>query len=103
MAKDDTVARASMSSFARRAAITIAVPGALLALRHYVPLPGVPLELFDIAQQGGAAPVSIGVFSLGVMPAITAYVLVEVMAFLVPRWSRMRHAGPAGRAPLERA
>ena len=28
-----------MSSFARRGAITVAVPGVLLALRHYVPLP----------------------------------------------------------------
>jgi preprotein translocase subunit SecY len=92
-----------MSSFARRAAVTVAVPGVLLALRHYVPLPGAPIEAFDLAQQGGAAPAALGVFSLGIVPAITAYVLVEVIAFLVPRWSRLRHAGPIGRAKLERA
>jgi hypothetical protein len=36
------------------------------------------------------------------MPALTAYILVELGAIVVPRWSRLRHV-PGGRAKLDRA
>src|SRR5258706_9095490 len=61
---------------------------ALLYAAHQILLPGVPTAA--------------GVFDLGVMPAVTAYVAVEVLAFLVPALRRMRHGNPTGRRKLER-
>lgn len=44
--------------------------------------------------------ISFSVISIGLVPFITAFVLVELVAFLVPPWNRMRLAD---RAPLARA
>ena len=82
-----------MSATLKRLAITIVVPLLILAGGRYVLLPGAPVV-------SGAPPFS--VFALGVVPILTASWLVEVVAFFVPRWSRLRHI-PGGRARLERA
>ena len=37
------------------------------------------------------------------MPFVNACLLVELVALVVPRWSALRHGGPAGRAKLARA
>jgi len=68
---------------------TIAPVVAVLCAARLILLPGAP----------GAG----GVFDLGVMPAVSAYIAVEVLAFLVPALRRMRHGNPAGRRKLERA
>ena len=91
---------ASRDSFAVRLAITLGVPLVLMAAARGVPLPGVPAELMGSPGRQG---VVLGPFALGVMPVLSAYWFVEVVAFFVPRWSRLRHGSPAGRAKLERA
>ncbi len=84
------------TSRARALAITIGAPLAL-ALVVIAP-PGVSSPPLSIS-----ATDLVSVFALGVTPIISAYVLVEVVAFLVPSLSRLRHDNPAGRSKLERA
>ncbi len=79
-----------------RVAVMLAAP-LLVALLGRVDAPGLDLEGFE----GSGA--DFGVFALGLTPALSAYVVVEVLALLVPRWRRVRFAGLAGRAPIERA
>ena len=87
-------------SFARRLAITLAIPLALYFAGKHLLLPGIPEDLVDRVN---GSPVAFGVFALGVAPILTAYWLVEVTAFLVPRWSQLRHGNPEGRVKLDRA
>lgn len=47
------------------------------------------------------AQVNLG--ALGIMPIISAFILVEVLALIFPGWRRRRHAGPDARAPLTAA
>jgi hypothetical protein len=88
-------------SFASRLAVTIAAPIAVMLASSHVPLPGV-----DMGRLGptlsGAPLFDLGVFDLGLTPAVSAYVLVELVALVVPRWARLRHV-PDGRAKIERA
>lgn len=89
-----------MMPLVRRLALTLLVPLALVVLAPRLPLPGV-----DCAVVPGfpANATLFGLFALGLTPVLSAYWLVEVTAAVVPRWSRIRHAGPAGRAKLDRA
>jgi len=89
-----------MASFAPRLAITIGVPLLLTVLAERLLLPGIPMELADAV---GGSHANISVFALGVMPILSAYWIVEVIAFLVPAWRSLRHGSPEGRATLERA
>jgi preprotein translocase subunit SecY len=84
---------------ARRLAITLGIPLLLLLLGEYVALPGIPEALVE----GPGSHAGVGLFATGVSPILSAYWVVEVVAFLVPRWSRLRHGDPEGRAKLERA
>lgn len=42
--------------------------------------------------------VSIG--ALGIMPILSSFVLVELLALAIPSWRRRRHAGPIAREPI---
>lgn len=75
--------------------ITAALIGAFFLLR-LVPLPFVDVELL-----GGAMPSTLSILAIGLAPFITAALLVEISAALVPRWRALRR--PAGRATLDRA
>src|SRR5258706_9850392 len=92
-----------MGLFLRRLGVTLLAPLVLLLLANQLPLPGVPPEFISLLDRTHAERANVGVFSLGLTPVLTAYWLVEIVAFLVPRWSRLRHAGPEARAPLDRA
>jgi hypothetical protein len=70
-----------------------AAGGAAAILAQRVPIPGgVDWESL------GATPMS--VFTLGIMPALSAFLLVEVAALIVPRWRALRRGGPSARARL---
>lgn len=88
-------------SVASRLFVTIALPLVLLAAGAYVSLPGVPEMVTHVSRASGSARTT-GVFALGIMPILNAFWLVEVVAFLVPSLSRLRHH-PDGRAKLDRA
>ena len=85
--------------FARRLAITLSIPILIGLLLEQVLVPGIPYDALGI--HGSRANLS--VFALGIQPILTAYWIVEVVAFLVPRWSRLRHGNPEGRAKLDSA
>ena len=75
-------------------------PVLLLLLGRRILAPGIDREV--IAELEHPA-VKLDVFALGLTPVVSAYVLVEFVALLVPRWRRLRHTWPEGRVKLERA
>jgi preprotein translocase subunit SecY len=75
----------------------------ITALCQRVMLPGLdPSMLADLEAVGsGTEPASmLSVFGLGLNPLLSAFVLVEVLALIIPAWRRLRTGGPAGRAHL---
>ncbi len=89
----------SVPSLPRRLGLTLAAIGTFLLAGEYLRLPGVRLGALVPFGKGYLA----GVLALGVMPVLSAYVLVEIAAYLVPAWSRLRHENPGGRAKLDLA
>jgi hypothetical protein len=85
----------------RRLALTVAAAG-LLCLRGFVHNPF--LEL-DALRAIGIAPNDgrFGVFALGIIPILSAYLVIELAALCIPGWRRRRHAGADARLPLQRA
>jgi hypothetical protein len=96
-----------MRSPAVRLAVTLLLPVLVVLAAERVLLPGVEDLLGNLARGTGdpfyAGRSHLSVFALGVGPVLTAYGIVELTAFLVPRWSRLRHGNPEGRLKLERA
>ena len=84
----------------RRVAVTALAP-AVLIVGSYLTLPGVnDVELEHVLRRGLSAGES--VFALGVMPIITAFVIVELVALALPRLRWRRH-DPRGRIGLGKA
>ena len=94
--------------------------GALLFVARVaaaIPLPGIdphPLQAFFDQQSGGAAGAAIGLYnmfsggallkgavgSLGIMPYISASIIFQLMAAVVPSLSRLQQEGDVGRQKL---
>jgi hypothetical protein len=84
-----------------RLAVWLIAPVALL-LASRLPIPGVDVDALRAAAGPGASKlVNLGM--LGVMPILTAYVVIELVAVIVPGWRRRRHGGPDARRPIGRA
>ena len=79
----------------------------------YIPVPGIdPVELqnfFDQAAAGlggvlnmftGGALSRMGVFALGIMPYISASIIVQLLAAMVPAMEQLKKEGEAGRKKL---
>lgn len=95
-----------MRSPAVRIALTILLPLLVVFASDHVLLPGMEEMLRTTSNRASFLTPSragLSIFALGVMPVLTAYSIVEVASFLVPKWSRLRHGNPEGRAKLERA
>ncbi len=75
---------------------TVALPG-VVALLHLIPLPGYD-EILDHFGVDGSPRLSL--VPLGVMPFLSASVLVELAAVIVPRWRKLRTSGLQGRRHL---
>jgi len=99
---------------ARRIAFTL---GALLVYRigSHIPLPGVNPAVWDQIfqnQQGGLLGVSnalsggmlarLSVFSLVIVPYVSAAIIVQLAGFFVPRLRVLHHAGERGRRAIDR-
>jgi len=84
-------------SLGLRIAITLGVPVGLLAAAR-MPAAGVNPEL-----QATLDSRVLGILALGIAPALSAYLTVELVALLIPRLRPLRHGGPAARLKLQRA
>ncbi|WP_407050659.1 preprotein translocase subunit SecY [Methyloraptor flagellatus] len=89
--------------------------GALLVYRlgTYVPLPGINAaalaQAFHNAQTGiiglfnmfsGGAVGRMAIFALGIMPYISASIIVQLMTTVVPSWENLKKEGESGRKQL---
>ncbi len=89
--------------------------GALLVYRlgTYIPLPGINPEAFatafDQAQQGviglfnmfaGGAVERMAIFALGIMPYISASIIIQLMTTVVPALEQMKKEGEQGRKKI---
>jgi len=84
----------------RRLAVTALAPIAMLAGNEFI-LPHINgVEFAHVMRSSDTGPIS--VFALGVMPVLTSFVCVELVALLVPRLRWRRH-DPVGRARLGQA
>ena len=87
----------------RRIAVTLLVPIAGMLLVR-LPLPGINtlvLEKVFKGRDGAYEPGDMGIFSLGLMPFISASILVELFALrIVRRWRVLRLGGNAERDRL---
>ena len=72
----------------------------LAALAATVSLPGINQDLFAQLAPSAGPGAPVGLFMLGIGPVLTAYLLVELVALLVPPWRRLRTGGPAERGRL---
>ena len=83
-----------------RVAWTLGAIAVIVAAWH-VTLPGVnDFALDSWAHVSGGSPYLSSVLALGITPLVIAFILVELAALAVPRWRRLRHAGPRGRRTL---
>jgi hypothetical protein len=75
---------------------------ALAALSGLLPSPFVDLEAANMALGANWLRMSmqLGPFALGILPLVSAFVLVELGALVVPPWNRRRHGDPAFRHTL---
>lgn len=73
-------------------AVTLGVPAAIWGVER------VPV----VDSRWAAEPMRLGEMSLGLAPLVTAFVLVEFVALLVPAWRSLRIGGPEGRRRLTR-
>jgi preprotein translocase subunit SecY len=80
-----------------RLAVTLALPiVALVAAR--ITLPGVDTTVLQLA--GSFDPTVVGILAIEVNPTLSAFLYVEVLALLIPRWRRWRVGGYPERASL---
>lgn len=98
----------------RRIAVTLLAPVVLVVLAKLPVLDlGGDLDFGMGGAGGGDDGGVLGMFdhqvsalkvgALGIAPIVAAYVLVELVALLVPGWRRRRHAGPVARQPIANA
>jgi preprotein translocase subunit SecY len=90
------------------------VVGALFVYRlgTFIPLPGVdPVKMADLIGRSGGlldmfnmfsggALARMSVFALGVIPYISASIIVQMFATVVPSWQALRKEGESGRRKL---
>jgi hypothetical protein len=97
------------SPWGRLALTLLSVP--LLLLGEQIPLPTIDTSALaasiDVGSFGASSSgwdsAVVSVLALGITPILSAFLLVELAALIVPAWSRLRHAGPAGRQKLVKA
>ena len=91
--------------FTRRLLVTLLIPALFLAAQQWLLLPGLDhAHLKALLARGANGDLStFSVLSIGISPALTAFIIVEWAALLVPPWRALRRGTPAQRQSLERA
>ena len=88
---------------------------ALYRLGTHVPVPGVSYSLVQQCVEGadtssgflglanlfsGGAMLNISIFALGIMPYITASIIVQLLTVVIPRFEALKKEGQAGQAKM---
>lgn len=88
---------------------------ALFRLGSHVPTPGISMQLVAKCQQAagsggsplglinlfsGGALLQLSVFALGVMPYITASIIVQMLTVVIPRFEELKKEGQAGQTKM---
>jgi preprotein translocase subunit SecY len=80
--------------------------GALVIYRLgvYIPLPGIDPAVWAqiFRSPAGGAVRGLGIFSLGIMPYVTAAIILQLMTFFCPALKRRRQEGERGRQIIDR-
>ncbi|MDB4968669.1 MAG: Preprotein translocase secY subunit [Myxococcales bacterium] len=90
---------------ALRLVVTVVVP-LIVFLLSRITLPGIDLPVTPNVPLPNAVsfdPSLVSVVALGLLPIVTAFVLVEIVAAILPPLRPLRRNGPAGRRSLRRA
>ena len=82
----------------RKVSLTLAL-ALVPVVGSYVPMPGIDFP--SLPSTLSSSP-NMSLFALGVGPLFSGYLLVELVALLVPRLRELRHGFPNGRARLRR-
>jgi preprotein translocase subunit SecY len=96
----------------RRIAYTVFIL-IVFRLGTYIPVPGIdsyalyeilaygtPFLLERLNDIGGGALSRMSLFALGIMPFINAWIIVQLLAFVISPWRRLRKEGERGRKTL---
>jgi hypothetical protein len=96
-----------MAPLSRRLWATLLIPALVLAGQQLLLLPGLDhaqlTQVLRMAAHRSNDRSTFSVLGLGLAPALSAFVIVEWMALLVPSWRRLRRGSPAQRGSLRRA
>jgi hypothetical protein len=90
----------STGGLARRILLTLAL-SLIFVIGQRLPAPGIDSGALAFSDE--PSPASLSVLALGIVPTLWAYLIVELVAALVPKWRALRHTGPKGRRKLDRA
>ena len=90
--------KASGRCLAGRLTVTAAMTAAFL-LAGTIPLPGVDYEAFR-GMSGAPVDSHLRMLALGLLPVINAFVIIEIIALIIPRLRPLRISGPKRRKPL---
>ena len=114
MAASQANALASLGKLTELKQRLLFVVGALIVFRlgSFIPVPGVnPDAMARLVQQGGGlldmfnmfsggALARFSLFALGVIPYISASIVVQMFGSVIPAWQQLRKEGEAGRRKL---
>lgn len=82
--------------------LTTALLVGLYWLGYFIILPGVDSAYFSSISKIAASRSNVSVFTLGYLPFLNGFIIVEIFSLIVPFGRRMRCGGSAGRAKLNR-
>lgn len=75
------------------------LPILVILLARQITLPG--LDFIYLRRIHNVVTERVSIVALGIAPIMTATLMVEIVAALVPRWRHLRHGGTTGRAKLQ--
>ena len=87
---------------------------AVYRLGAWIPIPGVDLDILSVATGGGQAGALVGIinvfaggalqqraiFALGIMPYITASIIMQLLAVVIPKLEELKKEGEQGRKKI---
>ncbi len=83
-----------------RLAVTLLAPLVWFIVSR-IPIPALTAEVLErLSRMPEYDPATTSIGTLGIMPVLSAFYVVELAALIVPPWNRLRIGGPVGRRKL---